>query len=116
MSRVGEEIDGYCSRCRLNVHMIVNAVNGDEVLAVTCRTCRNTVKYKPEISEEARRAKAMKKLMRLRTKDASQTTRSRVKAKVKGQESSPDQSQQEKNQEKDLTALWREKTANEVTC
>ena len=66
MRKVGDEIGGYCPRCRLNVNMNVAATDGREVFTVTCRTCHNTSKYTPEKSSEVVQAEALKKLARMR--------------------------------------------------
>jgi len=65
MRKVGDEIDGYCPRCRLNTYQNVAATDGREVFSVTCRTCRNSFSWKPEVSADEQRAKAIKKLARI---------------------------------------------------
>jgi hypothetical protein len=65
MHKVGDEIDGHCPRCRLNTYQVVSATDGREVFSATCRTCRNTFPWKPEISAEDQRAKNLKKLSKL---------------------------------------------------
>ncbi len=66
MIQIGEIVDGFCSRCGHNVNMNVAAVDGETILTATCRTCHNTVKHKPERSEEQAKAEAWKKLTRVR--------------------------------------------------
>ena len=65
MHKVGDETEGYCSRCRLNTYQAVAATDGRTIFTATCRTCRNTVTWKPEVSAEEVRAKQMKKLGKL---------------------------------------------------
>jgi hypothetical protein len=65
MHQIGDEIDGYCPRCRLNTYQNVSAMDGSTVLSATCRTCRNTFAWKPEVSPDDMRAQQMKKLNRL---------------------------------------------------
>lgn len=65
MHKVGDEIDGYCPRCRLNTYQNVAATDGRTVLAATCRTCRNSFPWKAEVSPEDIRSKQMDKLQRL---------------------------------------------------
>jgi hypothetical protein len=65
MHKVGDEIDGYCPRCRLNTYQNVAATDGRTVLAATCRTCRNSFPWKAEVSPEDIRSKHMEKLQRL---------------------------------------------------
>ncbi|HEV2113407.1 MAG TPA: hypothetical protein VGR50_04610 [Terriglobales bacterium] len=44
--RLGDTIEDYCSRCKLNLDHSVVAMNGDEVLHVRCRTCNGEHKYR----------------------------------------------------------------------
>lgn len=62
MVKVGDEIDGYCTRCKLNTYQIVSATDGREVFSVTCRTCRYTGALHSEMSLEEVRSKQIKKL------------------------------------------------------
>lgn len=64
MHKVGDPIDGYCSKCRRNVFMSLAATDGREIFSVVCRTCQTTQPYKPEASAEALREQAFKKLQR----------------------------------------------------
>lgn len=66
MRKVGEEIAGYCPRCKLNVTQNIAATDGREIFTATCRTCHNTSKFTPEKSKEIVRAEALKKLARMR--------------------------------------------------
>jgi hypothetical protein len=65
MLKVGDETEGYCLRCRLNTYQSVAATDGRTIFTATCRTCRNTVTWKAEVSAEEVRAKQMKKLGKL---------------------------------------------------
>jgi hypothetical protein len=65
MHKIGDEIDGYCPRCRLNTYQIISATDGRTVFHVTCRTCRNPFPWRPELSMADQRQKAMKKLHKL---------------------------------------------------
>ena len=66
MIKVGDEISGWCPRCKLNQYMNVAATDGREVFTTTCRTCHNTNKYQKERSKEQLRDEAWKKLNRMR--------------------------------------------------
>lgn len=68
MLKVGDETEGYCPRCRLNTYQIVSATDGREIFTATCRTCRNTFQYKPELSLDEVREKQVKKLRTLQKK------------------------------------------------
>jgi hypothetical protein len=65
MYKVGDPIDGYCSKCRRNAFMSVAATDGRELFATVCRTCHTQQDYKCEISAEEVREQAAKKLMRM---------------------------------------------------
>ena len=65
MYKVGDETEGYCLRCRLNTYQSIAATDGRTIFTATCRTCRNTVTWKAEVSAEEVRAKQMKKLGKL---------------------------------------------------
>jgi len=65
MHQIGDVVDGFCPRCRLNTYQIVSATDGREVFSATCRTCRNTIPYKPEVSIDELREKQIKKLKTL---------------------------------------------------
>lgn len=65
MHKVGDQTEGYCQRCRLNTYQTVAATDGRTLFTATCRTCRNTMTWKPEVSAEEIRAKQIKKLNKL---------------------------------------------------
>jgi hypothetical protein len=46
ITRVGDVVDDYCSRCRLLTNHTVMAMVGEEVRKVICRTCDFTHDYK----------------------------------------------------------------------
>ena len=64
--RVGDEIPFWCSNCNLNLWGNVAAVDGGDVLQVTCRTCRSTVGYRPEKSDIELRRKTLQKAFSVR--------------------------------------------------
>lgn len=66
--RIGDIVEIWCSRCRLNLDASVAALVGGDVVKVTCRTCGNEVKYKPPEDMRARKQKALERLMRARQK------------------------------------------------
>lgn len=74
MHQIGDVVDGFCPRCRLNTYQIVSATDGREVFSATCRTCRNTSPWRAEMSMEELRDKQVKKLrtmVRKKVKDQS---------------------------------------------
>lgn len=46
MSRLGDDIDDYCSRCRRTMDHSVVVMSGDEVEKTRCRTCNFEHKYR----------------------------------------------------------------------
>lgn len=76
---IGDMVEFYCGRCRLNLNGNVTAVIDGEVMKVTCRTCRFTVQYKPMKSEEELRAQKLKRAF---------AGRDKKQARMKGQQDS----------------------------
>jgi hypothetical protein len=44
--RLGDDIDDYCSRCKLSTTHAVVSMSGDEVQKVRCRTCNHEHNYR----------------------------------------------------------------------
>ena len=44
--RLGDDIDDYCSRCKLSTTHAVVSMVGEEVQKVRCRTCNHEHKYR----------------------------------------------------------------------
>lgn len=66
--KVGDHIDFYCKRCRLNLHGNVASMEHGKPKTVTCRTCRSTVVFAREKTDEELRAKKMQEVFRIREK------------------------------------------------
>ena len=66
--KVGDAVEFYCKRCRLNLNGNVASMEHGKPKTVTCRTCRSTVVYAREKTQEEMRAKKMKEVMRIREK------------------------------------------------
>ncbi len=49
--QVGDLVEAYCRRCKLNLGATVAAVVGDEIVRVVCRTCDESQRYSPPRSE-----------------------------------------------------------------
>jgi hypothetical protein len=64
--KVGDEVDFYCRRCRLNLYGNVASIVDGQVKTVTCRTCRGTQPYAREKTEEEIRAGQLKRAFQLR--------------------------------------------------
>jgi len=44
--RLGDVIDDYCTRCKLLLDHAIQAIAGDEVQTVVCKTCMTTHPYR----------------------------------------------------------------------
>lgn len=49
--QVGDLVEAYCRRCKLNLGATVAAVVGDEIVRVVCRTCDESQRYSPPRTE-----------------------------------------------------------------
>jgi len=61
---IGDIIEAYCSRCRLNLDTSVAAVLDGNIQKVMCRTCGNECKYRPPVDMAVRKQQQLKRLMR----------------------------------------------------
>ena len=64
-AQLGDEIDIRCRFCRLNLNGTVSALVDGAIAKVKCRTCGHFQDYKEPVPEIDRRAKLVKKAMRL---------------------------------------------------
>jgi len=67
-TKIGDIVEAYCSRCKLNLDTSVSALANGTVIKVTCRTCNNELKYRAPVDVAAQQQKALKRLMRQREK------------------------------------------------
>lgn len=74
--KVGDEVDFYCKKCRLNLRGNVAAVREGQIVRVTCRTCRSTQPYVPEKTEEELRATTLRKVLKRRDQRGQQRSAS----------------------------------------
>jgi hypothetical protein len=44
--RLGDNVEDYCTRCKLSLEHSIVAMHGEEVLQVRCRTCNSEHKYR----------------------------------------------------------------------
>lgn len=54
--KAGQEIDAYCTRCKMDLTHRIIAVVGDKPVKVECRTCMGTHNYRAPKSAPAARA------------------------------------------------------------
>ena len=65
---IGDIVEAYCSRCKLNLDTSVAALKNGSVVKVMCRTCGNEVKYRDPVDPQVQKQKALQRLMRKRNK------------------------------------------------
>lgn len=65
---LGDIVEVYCTRCRLNLDANVAAVMDGTILKVHCRTCGNFVPFKPPVDMQKKKDDALKKLLALQEK------------------------------------------------
>ena len=73
----GDEIESYCTSCKLMLAHTVVALVGEKVDKVLCKTCGKTHKYRPNPPKSRTKKAATKKKTKTTTKK--KTTRSRRK-------------------------------------
>jgi hypothetical protein len=56
--RIGQEINAFCGKCKLERTHIVAAMEGDTVRKVTCSMCKNTHNYRQKPAEKEPSARA----------------------------------------------------------
>lgn len=61
---IGDILEAYCSRCRLNLDVSIAALVNGVVQKVMCRTCGNEVKYRAPVDLEVREQQQLKRLIR----------------------------------------------------
>lgn len=52
--RAGDDIDTYCSKCRMDLAHVIIACDGVKIVRVQCKTCNGTHAYKHTPASEAR--------------------------------------------------------------
>lgn len=65
---IGDIVEIYCSKCRLNLDASVAALIDGQIVKVMCRTCVTEVKFKPPADMKEKKNKAIEKLMRMQQK------------------------------------------------
>lgn len=65
---LGDIIEVYCSKCRLNLDASVAAIIDGNVVKVMCRTCGNEVPNKAPVDPKLKKDKALERLMKMRAK------------------------------------------------
>ncbi len=101
MIRIGDVVEVYCTRCRLNLDANVAAMADGEIKKVTCRTCDNEVPYKPPADLQQKKEQLLERLMRQRR--GKLTPKAETRAELKAKELRPDLA---------LRKLWDELTTN----
>lgn len=95
--KVGDIIDIYCGSCRLNLDGNVAAVQDGSVVQVVCRTCGNTQKYNPPVSDEHRKERLIKRILSGKDKKRGSASRAADIARIQTTAT-------------DVTSRWRKAT------
>jgi len=67
IGEIGEIVDIFCGKCRLNLDGSVTALGkGNQVVQVTCRTCDEVQKFRPPMPDEEQRQRLLKKAFAIR--------------------------------------------------
>ena len=66
--KIGDIVEVYCPRCRLNLDANVAVVHEGTIRQVECRTCRNFVPYRPPMDMERKRERDLRRLMRMQAR------------------------------------------------
>lgn len=70
---VGDEIDSWCTRCKLMLAHTIQAMADGKIEKVVCKTCKGKHKYRPNIPKSRQKkdpnAPVKKKVTRRRKKD-----------------------------------------------
>ena len=61
---IGDIIDIYCTRCRLNLDGSVAALKDNVIKKVTCRTCWNEIPFREPVDFKARDQKRLDNLLK----------------------------------------------------
>lgn len=72
--QLGDIIEAYCEKCRLNLDASVAAVVGDEVKQVQCRTCGNFVPYREPVPDSVKKERVFKRVLAMRDRRSQQPT------------------------------------------
>ncbi len=79
--RLGDDVDDYCSRCKLSTNHSVVSLVGDEVKKVRCRTCNYEHNYrhnkggKGQMSKQEAFDKVLAKVMSSELPEVTKTKR-----------------------------------------
>ncbi len=72
--QVGQDLEAWCQRCKLNLDCTVAAVEDGVAQQVQCHTCGNFVPYRPPVDEGVRKDRALKRVLRMRDAKTSRTS------------------------------------------
>ncbi len=76
---LGDIVEGYCERCRLNLDLSVAVITEGIVKQVQCRTCNNFVPFRAVEPESVRKERVFKRVLNMRDR---KTSRSRAAAEA----------------------------------
>jgi hypothetical protein len=65
---LGDIVEAYCPRCRLNLDASVAAITGGEIRQVQCRTCGNFHEFKSPVPPETLKERGLKRALNMKKK------------------------------------------------
>jgi hypothetical protein len=82
--KVGDEIEAYCSKCKMDTVHVVTAMKDDAVNKVICKACDSTHKYKPAGGESSKKSvsKSTPKTQKRKKKTKEERSWNRAMAKA----------------------------------
>jgi hypothetical protein len=71
---IGDIVDIYCTRCRLNLDGSIAALEDGVIKKVTCRTCWNEIPFRKPVDFQARNKKRLDNLLKRKEKQRKEAT------------------------------------------
>jgi len=65
---IGDIVETYCTRCRLNLDGSIAALKDSRIQKVTCRTCWNEIPFRAPVDFQARNQKRLDNLLKRKEK------------------------------------------------
>ncbi|MFT7621973.1 MAG: hypothetical protein ACI9WU_001138 [Myxococcota bacterium] len=76
---IGDIVEVFCERCRLNLDASVSALTDEQPVKVTCRTCHNEVKYRVPRDFKGEAKKKLARLIKRKEKEATEAQKAAPK-------------------------------------
>lgn len=70
--QLGDIVEVYCEKCRLNLDASIAAMVGDEIKQVQCRTCGNFVPFREPVPDSVKKERVFKRVLAMRDRRSQQ--------------------------------------------